>query len=172
MWIKPNWSSNNWVRFACQYGSTWDKCLHFREHRKNLFSKALLKWTRYCVEWTYCWWSDFLWFSIQSPNLHIGYSWCPLYYNHAAQPNISILMIAGGVVVNDYPKIQCKDPTSSDHCISFESNYLKITLKLSETFSYFYSWLLHVKYLHKCNKIFITTDSEDWNLHCKYFDKN
>ena len=43
------------------------------------------------------------------------------------------LIRAGGVIVNDIPKIHCQDPTSSDHCISFESKDLKIIMKLFGT---------------------------------------
>ena len=45
------------------------------------------------------------------------------------------LMRAGGVIVKDIPKTHCKNPTSSDQCILFESNNLNIPLKLSRTFS-------------------------------------
>ena len=54
-------------------------------------------------------------------------------------PVTPFLMRAGGVIVNDISKIHFNDPTSSDDCISFERNDLKIAMKFSGTFSYVYS---------------------------------
>ena len=90
--------------------------------------------------------------------------------NHKLIP--PFLMRSGGVIVNDIPKLHFNYPTSSYHCISLERNDLKIPLKLSGTLSYFYSRLLHVKEIQECKKVFITQDSDDWNPHCEYFDKN
>ncbi len=36
------------------------------------------------------------------------------------------IMRAGGVIVNDVPKIHCSDPTTSDHSISFQNHDLRI----------------------------------------------
>jgi len=38
------------------------------------------------------------------------------------------IMRAGGVVVNDVPKIQCEDPVVDDHCVSFVGSDLWIPL--------------------------------------------
>ena len=81
-------------------------------------------------------------------------------------------MRAGGVIVNDIPKIHYKYPTSSVHFMSLVNNDLKIPLNFSRDLSYFYSGLRHVKEIQECNKVFITPDSDDWNTHCKYFEKN
>ena len=43
---------------------------------------------------------------------------------------------------------------------------------MSGTFSYFYYPFSHVKDLQECDKLFITTDSDDWNPHRKSFEKN
>ena len=80
-------------------------------------------------------------------------------------------MRAGGVIVKYIPKIHCNNTTPSDHCILFENNDLKIPLKLSGTFSYFYSQPPHVKDLQECDKVFITPDSDNWNPHCEYLRK-
>ena len=79
-------------------------------------------------------------------------------------PNIihPFLTKVDGVIVNDFGN----DPTSSDHCISFEINDLNIPLKLSGTFSYFYSLRPHMKEIQEQDKVFITPDSDDWNPHC------
>ena len=73
--------------------------------------------------------------------------------------------------MNYIPNINCNDYTPSDHCISFERNNLKIPMKVSGTFSYFYSQLPYVKELQEREKVFITLDSGDWNPHCGYFEK-
>ena len=49
------------------------------------------------------------------------------------------IMRVGGVIVNDVPKIHCKDPTIDDHCIKFPNCELRIPLQLIGTFSYFHS---------------------------------
>ena len=49
------------------------------------------------------------------------------------------IMRAGGVQVNDIPKIHCDDPTKHDHCISFNDIDLRIPLQLFGTFSYFHT---------------------------------
>ena len=43
------------------------------------------------------------------------------------------IMRAGGVVVNDVPKIQCKDPAVDDHFISFDDSDLQILMQLLST---------------------------------------
>ena len=44
------------------------------------------------------------------------------------------IMRAGGVIVNDVPKIHCADPTVNDHCIRFTGSDLRIPLQLTGTF--------------------------------------
>ena len=83
-----------------------------------------------------------------------------------------LLIRLDGVIVNDIPKINCKDSTSSDHCISFEINDENIPLKLSGTFPYFYSQLPFVKELQESKNVFITLDSDDWNPQCESFENN
>ena len=42
-----------------------------------------------------------------------------------------------GNVINDVPKIQCRDPTEDDHAICFADTGVRITLQLINTTSYF-----------------------------------
>ncbi len=82
------------------------------------------------------------------------------------------IMRAGGVTVNDVPKIHCTDPTVDDHCIVFGDKDFRIPLQLIGTFSYFHSRLPTVQELHDCDKYFITPDARDWNPHCTSFEMN
>ena len=41
---------------------------------------------------------------------------------------LPFIMRAGGVVVIDVPKVQCKDPAVDDHCVSFVDSNLRIPL--------------------------------------------
>ena len=43
---------------------------------------------------------------------------------------------------------------------------------MSGAFSYLYSRLSHVKDIQECDKVFIIPDSDNWNSHYKYFEKN
>ena len=64
------------------------------------------------------------------------------------------LMRSNGLIVKDIPKVHLNDPTSSDHCISFERNRLKIPLKFLGTsqifipnFHMFRSYSIATRYL-------------------------
>ena len=82
------------------------------------------------------------------------------------------IMRAGGLIVSDVPKIHCVDPTIEDNCIRFKNSYLKITMQLFVTFSYFHSRLPSMDELYSCDKIFITPDYSDWHPHCLSFENN
>ena len=82
------------------------------------------------------------------------------------------IMRAGGVQVNEVPKIHCDDPTSNDHCISFKDIDLRIPLQLFGTFSYFHTRKPMTQELHDKDKVFITPDASDWNPHCESFERN
>ena len=82
------------------------------------------------------------------------------------------IMIYGGVIFSDAPKIHCVDPTIEDHCIRFKNSDLKIPMQLSGTFSYFHSRLPTLYELYSCDKLFITPDSSDWHPHCLSFEQN
>ena len=82
------------------------------------------------------------------------------------------IMRAGGVQVNEVPKIHCDDPTSNDHCISFKDIDLRIPLQLFGTFSYFHTRKPMPQELHDKDKVFITPDASDWNPHCESFERN
>ena len=49
------------------------------------------------------------------------------------------IMRAGGVIVNDIPKIHCECPEVDDHFISFDHSDLRILLQLNGVFSYFHT---------------------------------
>ena len=82
------------------------------------------------------------------------------------------IMRAGGVKVNDVPKIHCESPEIEDHSISFEGTELLIPLQLDGIFSYFHTRTPTTKELHECEKVFISPDSSDWNPHCKSYERN
>ena len=82
------------------------------------------------------------------------------------------ILRAGGVIVNDIPKIHCDNPLTTDHCISFRSHELVIPLQLQGTFSFFHHRTPTNEELHGCDKIFITPDSPSWNPHCDSFSRN
>ena len=82
------------------------------------------------------------------------------------------IMRMRGVVVNDVPKIHCKDPTREDHSISFEDNELRIQLQLKGIFSLFHHRIPTSAELQGCDKVFLTPDSTSWNPHCKSFAQN
>ena len=95
---------------------------------------------------------------------------------HIPSMNINLvppfIMRAGGVIVNDTPKIHCNEPTIDDHCLSFANHDLRIPMQLWGTFSYFHSRMPTAEELDGCDKIFITPDSTVWNPHCESFAKN
>ena len=82
------------------------------------------------------------------------------------------ILRAGGVIVNDVPKIHCNDPMVTDHCISFRTHELTIPLQLQGTFSFFHHRVPTMDELHGCDKIFITPDASSWNPHCDSFSRN
>ena len=90
--------------------------------------------------------------------------------NHNLVP--PFIMRAGGVTVNDTPKIHRSDPTVDDHCIIFPSTGFRIPLQLIGTFSFFHSRTPTTEELYNCDKYFISPDSEDWNPHCLSFERN
>jgi hypothetical protein len=82
------------------------------------------------------------------------------------------ILRAGGVRLNDVPKIHCTNPRNIDHSISFENHDLIIPLQLHGTFSFFNHRLPTNDELYGCDKIFITPDSSKWNPHCDSFARN
>ena len=82
------------------------------------------------------------------------------------------IMRAGGVIINDIPKIHCDNPSVLDHCITFHNSDLKIPLQLFGTFSYFHTRTPDPTELYSCDKLFITPDSSEWNPHCESYEKN
>ncbi len=82
------------------------------------------------------------------------------------------IMRAGGVTVNDVPRIHCTNPSDDDHCIIFPESDFRIPLHLDGTFSYFNSRLPIAEELHFADKFFITPDASDWNPHCTSFAQN
>jgi hypothetical protein len=90
------------------------------------------------------------------------------YLDHNLVP--PFILRAGGVIINDVPKIHCPDPSVLDHCISFPDSDLKIPLQLFGTFSYFHSRKPETEELYSCDKVFLTPDSSDWNPHCESYE--
>ena len=82
------------------------------------------------------------------------------------------IMRAGGVLVNEIPKIHCSNPRTTDHCISFRNHDLSIPLQLNGIFSFFHHRIPTMEELHGCDKIFITPDSTTWNPNCDSFSRN
>ena len=82
------------------------------------------------------------------------------------------IMREGGVIVNDVPKFQCKDPSVEDHAITFETCDLRIPMQLHGTFSYFHTRTPTSEELHHCDKVFLCPDASDWNPHCLSFEMN
>ena len=76
------------------------------------------------------------------------------------------------VTVNDKPKIHASDPSSDDHAIIFESNGLKIPLKLNEIFSYFDTSKPTENQVQKCDDVYLLTPEHKWNPHTDVYAKN
>ena len=71
------------------------------------------------------------------------------------------IMRAGGITINDVPKIHCKDPIVSDHSVSFDHSDLRIPLQLNGMFSCFHTKVLTERELHECEKFFLTPYSDN-----------
>ena len=82
------------------------------------------------------------------------------------------IMRMRGVIVNDIPKIHCKEPTVRDHAICFEDIDLRIQLRLQGIFSVFHHRAPTTDELQQCDKVFMTPDSASWNPHCDSFSRN
>ena len=82
------------------------------------------------------------------------------------------IMRAGGVIVNDKPKIHCDNPTVQDHSLSFHDSDVRIPLQLHGIFSYFHTRSPNEKELYECEKVFISPDFNDWNPHCTSYERN
>ena len=79
--------------------------------------------------------------------------------NHNVIP--PFIMRAGGLIVNDFPKIHCEDSTVDDHCVSFDSSNVQIPLQLNDAFSYFHTRLPTDRELNECDQVFLTPYSND-----------
>lgn len=90
--------------------------------------------------------------------------------NHNLIPPFNAM--EGGVTVNDIPKMHCSDPTINDHCISYKDTDLRIPLQLSGVCSYFNTRKPLVSELYSKDKICITPDASDWNIHCLSYSHN
>ena len=82
------------------------------------------------------------------------------------------ILRADSVIVNNVPMIHCEDPAVDDHCVSFEHSELRIPLQLNGVFSYFHTRFPTERELHKCEKVFLTPDSSDWNPHYQSYKRN
>ena len=68
------------------------------------------------------------------------------------------MMRAGGIAVNDVPKIHCEDPSVDNHCVSFDISDLWISLQLNSLFSCFHTRVPTERELTECEKVFLTPD--------------
>ena len=76
-----------------------------------------------------------------------------------------------GIQVNDTPKIQVNDPTTSDHSIYFPETGFRIPLSLWGVFSYFPSSKLTAQTLEETEEVYLLTPSR-WNPHCDTYAQN
>lgn len=81
------------------------------------------------------------------------------------------VMREAGVVVNDTPKIQATDPTTSTHAISFPETGFRIPLSLRGVFSYFPTSRPTLLQLQHYDEVYMLTPTE-WNPHCSSYEKN
>ena len=81
-------------------------------------------------------------------------------------------MRQGGVTVDEKPKIHCPDPTSNNHCISFQDNDMWISLQLNGIFSFFHTKTPTEDELLGCDRLFISPDESQWNPYCSSFELN
>ena len=73
-----------------------------------------------------------------------------------------------GIHVNDTPKIQVNDPTTSDHSIYFPETGFRIPLSLWGVFSYFPSSKPTAQTLQETEEVYLLMPSR-WNPHCDSF---
>ena len=76
-----------------------------------------------------------------------------------------------GIQVNDTPKIQVNDPTTSDHSIYFPETDFRIPLSLWGVFSYFPSSKPMAQKLQETEEVYLLTPSR-WNPHCDSYAQN
>ena len=76
-----------------------------------------------------------------------------------------------GIQVNDTPKIQVNDPTTSDHSIYFPETDFRIPLSLWGVFSYFPSSKPTAQTLQETEEVYLLTPSR-WNPHCDSYAQN
>ena len=82
------------------------------------------------------------------------------------------MMRAGGVTINDFPKMHCEDPTLDDHSFSFEHSDLRNPLQLNSAFSYFCTRVSTKIEQHECEKLFLNPYSSYWNPQCQSYERN
>ena len=71
-----------------------------------------------------------------------------------------------GLIINETPKFQCKNPTAEDHSIYSKKHNLRIHLKLQETFSYFDTYTLTAQEIQDADEddlIWFTLDQDLWD---------
>ena len=82
------------------------------------------------------------------------------------------ILCEAGLTVKDTSKIHVQDPDHTNHAISFPDNNLKIPLQLHRIFSYFHSRVPMMEEVSHKDPIFLTPDSDNWNLHSEHFAQN
>ena len=76
-----------------------------------------------------------------------------------------------GIQVNDTPKIQVNDQTTSDHSIYFPETDFRIPLLLWGVFSYFPTSKPMAQTLKQTEEVYLLTPSH-WNPHCDSYAQN
>ena len=82
------------------------------------------------------------------------------------------VMREAGILVNDTPKIQLKDPTVDDHTILFEETNFRIPLSLWGIFSYFPTRTPTNDQIESCDDVYLLTPNGIWNPHSDAYAKN
>jgi hypothetical protein len=82
------------------------------------------------------------------------------------------VMREAGILVNDTPKIQLKDPTVDDHTILFEETNFRIPLSLWGIFSYFPTRAPTNDQIESCDDVYLLTPNGTWNPHSDAYARN
>ena len=85
---------------------------------------------------------------------------------------LPFIMRESGTPLNDTTKIHCTDPTSKDHCITFDEIELKIPLHINSKFSFSHTNRPTADEIQSCEKIFINSDCKHWSLYCILYKIN
>ena len=77
-----------------------------------------------------------------------------------------------GIILDECPKSQSKNPSSETHSIYCPEEDLRIPLSLHNTFSYFPTRAPTDEEIRTCDKIFITPDKTEWDPYSDHYSLN